>query len=139
MTLYGLIKQISHIITPETDAFYKYVIYTSDDNGGFLRTRFCWLPDKPIKDHELGEGFSTVMVTSKTEIDEKELVDETDTLVKMQIDYSDKNATFEDADWDSQLGYCYVYIFDLERGVYSLDYYENPIISAIKAYKKSEM
>lgn len=38
MTLYELIKQVSQILTPQTDDFYNYVLYTSDDNGGFLRT-----------------------------------------------------------------------------------------------------
>ena len=37
MTLYELLKEISKILTPETDAFYQYALYTSDDNGGFLR------------------------------------------------------------------------------------------------------
>lgn len=57
MTLYELLKQISNIITPENDVFYRYAIYTSDDNGGFLRTRYCWRLDKPVKDRNLGEGF----------------------------------------------------------------------------------
>ena len=33
MTLYKLLKQISNIITPENDEFYRYALYTSDDNG----------------------------------------------------------------------------------------------------------
>lgn len=39
MTLYQLLARISDIITPQDDTFFKYAIYTSDDNGGFLRTR----------------------------------------------------------------------------------------------------
>ena len=35
MTLYKLLKQISNIITPENDEFYRYALYTSDDNGFF--------------------------------------------------------------------------------------------------------
>lgn len=41
MTLYGLIGKISAILTPETNSFYDYVLRSSDDNGGLLRTRFC--------------------------------------------------------------------------------------------------
>ena len=126
MTLYQLLKQISNIITPQNDAFYKYAIYTSDDNGGFLRTRYCWWLDKPLKDRELGDGFEKVLVTAKQEINVDNFLVETDTLVKMQITYSEKNATIEDADWDTQLNYCYVYIFDLTNGTYTMSYVANP-------------
>ena len=40
---------------------------------------------------------------------------ETDTRVKMQISYSLINASVEDADWDAQLGYCYAYLFELNK------------------------
>lgn len=126
MSLYELLKQISNIITPENDAFFRYAIYTSDDNGGFLRTRYCWWLDRPIKDRELGDGFKTILVTAKQEINANDLNNETDTLVKMQITYSQKEATIEDADWDTQLNYCYVYIFDLTNGTYTMSYVANP-------------
>lgn len=126
MSLYELLKQISNIITPENDAFFRYAIYTSDDNGGFLRTRYCWWLDRPIKDRELGDGFKTILVTAKQEINVNDLNNETDTLVKMQITYSQKEATIEDADWDTQLNYCYVYIFDLTNGTYIMSYVANP-------------
>ncbi len=125
MTLYQLLKQISNIITPQNDAFYRYAIYTSDDNWGFLRTRHCWWLDKPLKDRNLGDGFEKVLVTAEQEINVDDFLVETDTLVKMQITYSEKNATIEDADWDTQLNYCYVYIFDLINGTYTMSYIEN--------------
>ena len=125
MTLYKLLKEISNIITPEDDAFFDYVIYTSDDNGGFLRTRYCWREDKPINDAELGGGYETVMVTSKSEINTSDLRNKTETLVKLQITYSLPNASISDADWDTQLDYCYVYIFDLRAKKYSMTYIEN--------------
>ena len=85
MTLYELLQKLSNIITPEDDAFYRYAIYTSDDNGGFLRTRYCWRKDKPIQDKELGNGFETVLVTSKHKINTADMNNEFDTLVKLQI------------------------------------------------------
>ena len=126
MTLYQLLKQISNIITPENDAFYRYALYTSDDNGGFLRTRYCWWFDRPVKDKELGDGFKTVLLTSKQEINVDNLKNETATLVKMQITYSEKEATIEDADCDIELGYCFVYLFDLAKGTYVMSYIKNP-------------
>lgn len=121
MTLYELIRNVSRIITPEDDSFFRYVIFTSDDNGGFLRTRYCWWPDRPIEDKELGDyAYERVMVTSKSEIDLKGLLDETETRVKIQFTYSREEATIANAEWDAQLGYRYVYIFDLKSGNYTL-------------------
>ena len=128
MTLYELIKSISAIITPETDEFYEYVIHTSDDNGGFLRTRYCWW-DKCVEDHRICSDFKKVLVTSKTEIDVnnfKKLKDGEYTIVKMQISYDEPNASIEDADWDSQLGYNYIYIFDLVSNTYIKSYVKCP-------------
>lgn len=128
MTLYSLLKEISNMITPEDDAFYTYALYTSDDNGGFLRTRYCWWEDKPIKDAELGDGFETVMVTSKSEINTENLHKKPETLVKLQITYSLTNATIGDADWDTESDYCYVYIFNLKTREYTMTYIENPCL-----------
>ena len=134
MTLYELIKRVSDIITPETGAFYNYVLYTSDDNGGFLRTRFCWW-DKPVKDHELGDGCKTVLVTAKTPITEAGLADKSDvdsfdgtayTKVKIQFTYSKCECTADDAEWDTELGYCHVYLFDLEKNNFVKTYIKCP-------------
>ena len=128
MTLYELIKNISSIITPETDDFYEYVIHTSDENGGFLRTRYCWW-DKCVEDHKICSDFKKVLVTSKTEIDVnnfRNIKDGEDTVVKMQISYDEPNASIEDADWDSQLGYNYIYIFDLVNNTYIKDFIKCP-------------
>ena len=126
MTLYQLIKELSAILTPEDDAFYDYVLHTSDDNGGFLRTRYCWWEDRPVQDRELGDGFETVLVTAKRPIDTAALHDRSETRVKLQITYSERQADEAEADWDAQLGYCYVYLFDLKKRMYSMRYLENP-------------
>lgn len=121
MTLYELIRRVSKIITPEDYSFFRYVIYTSDDNGGFLRTRYCWWLDRPIEDKDLGDyEYEKVMVTSKNEIDLNDLLDETETKVKIQFTYSREEPTIANAEWDAQLGYRYVYIFDLRSGNYTL-------------------
>ena len=126
MTLYELLKEISGILTPDDDAFFRFAIYTSDDNGGFLRTRYCWWKDRPILDKNIGDGYETVLVTSKNEINTADLKDESNTLVKMQITYSNLNATTNDAEWDITLDYCYVYIFNLKTKTYTMTYIKNP-------------
>ncbi len=42
----------------------------------------------------------------------------------MQISYSLINASVEDADWDTQLGYCYAYLFELNKHSFKSDTYE---------------
>ena len=79
-----------------------------------------------MKDAELGDGFETVMVTSMNEINTEDLHKKPETLLKLQITYSLTNATTKDSDWDTQLGYCYVYIFDLKARKYTMTYIENP-------------
>lgn len=130
MTLYELIKKISKIITPDTDDFYQYVLHTSDDNGGFLRTRYCWW-DECVKDRKIQSNYNKILVTSKEKFDInsfKKLKDEEDTTVKMQISYDITNAAITDADWDSQCGYNYVYIFDLINNTYTQEYIKYPYI-----------
>lgn len=120
MTLYDLLKQISHIITPEDDSFYNYVLYTSDNNGGFLRTRYCWW-DKPLENRKIKESYKRVIVSSTAEIDPKKFLDKSNTYIKMQIHYDIKDASINDVQCDIELGYKYIYIFDLESLTYTLE------------------
>ena len=124
MTLYDLIKRVSLIITPESDAFYEYVLHTSDNNGGFLRTRYCWR-DIPVDNIDLGgRHYNKVLVTMEAPFVEENLCKCSETLVKMQFDFADTDATLNDADWDAELGYNYVYLFDLDNSTYQMIYKE---------------
>lgn len=126
MTLYDLIKKVSLIITPETDAFYEYVLHTSDNNGGFLRTRYCWW-DSPVNNFDLGDRhYNKVLVTMKAPFVEENLCKRPDTLAKIQFDYGETDAMLSDADWDAELGYNYVYLFDLNNSTYEMIYKESP-------------
>lgn len=105
MMLYDLLRQISHIITPGSDEFFNYVINTSDNNGGFLRTSYRWR-NNPIRDVGLGyRDYRTVLVTMERPFAEEDLYRKTSTYVKMQIDYINTDAVFEDAVWDAQFAY----------------------------------
>lgn len=123
MQLYDLIKKVSLIITPETDDFYNYVLFSSDDNGGFLRTRYC-MCEKPLKDRTLRGDYKKVLVASEQIIDVGKLKCRNGTPVKLQFEYWNTNPTFDDAEFDLQLGYCYVYLFDLEAGKYRVEYFD---------------
>ena len=123
MTLYKLIKMISNILTPDTDAFYRYVLYTSDDVGGFLRTRFCrW--DKPVQDKELSGEYKRVLVASAAPIKFEDLMVTDRTDVKLQVHYNKREACLKDAKWDASLCYRYIYIIDLQEKTYSMEKYD---------------
>lgn len=130
-TLHKLLKRLSEILTPETDSFYKYALYTSDDDYGFLRTRYCWWDDKPVADHAIAPDLNTVLIASRAEIDERGLTTREPnegfydfTTLKMQIHYDIWDAEFEDADWDRQLAYDYIYLINLESGEVRMKYME---------------
>lgn len=127
MTLYDLLRQISHIITPDSDEFFNYVINTSDNNGGFLRTCYCWRKNV-IANIDLGtRKYRTVLVTMQRPINETDLYQRPFTELKIQIDYMNTDSVFEDAVWDAQLGYNYVYLVDLTNKCFEMRYMETPV------------
>ena len=125
MTLYELIRRVSNIITPETDDFYHYILYTSDDNGGFLRTRYCWW-DKPLVDRDLCGEYQKVLVACQKEISAN-LINKQDTRLKLQLHYDWLDMTMEDMEWDIEMGYCYIYLFDFVANEFTMEYRESPI------------
>ena len=126
MTLYKLIKQLSDLVTPGSNDFYNYILYTSDDNGGFLRTRYCWW-DKALVDRNLHGEYRKVLVTCNKEISVDDLANKKDTKLKLQFHYDFLDATFEDAEWDLQMGYRYIYLFNLETNEIVMEYRESLI------------
>ncbi len=42
MTRYEFLHRISEILVPEkSEGFFQYLLHSSDDDGDFLRTRYC--------------------------------------------------------------------------------------------------
>jgi len=129
MTFYELIRQISEILTPETDSFYDYILHSCDDDGGFLRTRWCrWektLPDFKVRPQE------KTLICFRSPFHEGDAYyqkddDAVNTLVKMQLFYD--NGDIENGiEWSRQLDYCFAYIIDLKNKSYTVTEYE-PII-----------
>lgn len=118
MTLYELIGKISRILTPETDEFYHYVLHTSDDNGGFLRTRYCWW-DKPLQDYKIPD-MEKALVCFRYPFVESDLTkDRKETRVKLQLFYYFSSEGWKgDVIWSMQLGYGIPYLFDLKEMTY---------------------
>ncbi|MBR1530295.1 MAG: hypothetical protein IJ642_13505 [Oscillospiraceae bacterium] len=129
MTFYQLIRQISEILTPETDSFYDYVLHSCDDDGGFLRDRWCrW--EKILPDFKVCSQEKTLICFRKPFHEGDAYYQEDDyavhTLVKMQLFY-DNGDIEDDIEWSRQLNYCFAYIIDLKNKSYTVTEYE-PII-----------
>lgn len=133
MTLYELLKQISDILTPQTHSLYDYMIHTFDDNGGFLRTRWCYwddpVPDFPVADlnevlicfrHPFREGdpyYKTERYGETFQYERK------NTLVKMQLFYAAGNMD-DDIAWSCQFPYTEAYIINLMNRTFEVRHYE---------------
>ena len=120
MTLYGLLRAVSAILTPEDDAFFTYAVHTFDDDGGFLRTRWCWWEDRPLADRPLPGEIRTVLLTARAPIVPEDLRRRPETRAKLQLSYVLTDATAADADWDVAVGYPYVYLIDLAAGRFEM-------------------
>ena len=97
MTLYELIQKISAILTPDTGYFYEYCMHHCDDDGGFLRSRYCYR-DKPLKDCTLREPKHKAVVC-----------------------YTSDEMIEEEMEVSCNLGYTISYVFDLDSGTYTIE------------------
>lgn len=121
MTLHGLIRRISDILTPGSHSFYDYVLQTSDDNGGFLRTCYCFkshtLPDREIEDR------SEAVVCFMEPFTEEYSSDGHFTNVKLQLNYGEGPVNQDNSRfirWSWGVGFRVAYVFDLEAGTYEV-------------------
>lgn len=131
MRLYELLKQVSDILTPQSKDLYKYMLHTFDNNGGFLRTRYCYLdaqiPDRSIPDLEkVLICFRQPYIEGDPFYIHRQYGDalQTETLVKMQLFYSEGDMD-GDIEWSRQLGYPIAYIIALTDRTYEVRHYES--------------
>lgn len=118
MELYELIERISKILTPKTNSLFYYVIVTSDDNFGFIRTCYRKKTDRlenlsiPYI-HKVVVGFQNKFIEDNDYYDEGNY-----TKIKMQIFYFTRDIdTNIHRSW--ACGYNHVYIFDLKNKTYT--------------------
>ena len=127
MTLYELLQKVSvKLSETQSDAIYEYFIHAMDDNGGFLRTRYChW--DKELKDHKVSDDVKTVLLAMKMpfNFDKEDTFYEMGTgawegvkltSLKMQLfytDMSDEKELQSELEWCNQMGYRFPIIVDL--------------------------
>lgn len=108
MTLYDALAKANRQITPESNLFFFYVIKTSDDNGGFLRTCYCEKM-RNLKDREI-EDIGFIVVGSQQPITEESLLrcfthTGIRTEIKLQIYYGLISSADEGMAINKNLGY----------------------------------
>ncbi len=133
MRLYDLLEQVSDILTPQTHSLYDYMVRTFDDNGGFLRTRFCYW-DKPVPNLRI-KDLNEVLICFRQPFQEGDPYYETErygenlqyeqknTLVKMQLFYVPGNMA-ENIAWSCQFPYPEAYIINLKTKTFEVRHYE---------------
>ena len=80
-----------------------------------------------MEDRRLQDGYKSVLIACRKEIHAEDLVNKKDTRLKIQFHYEYPNAAFEDADWDVQMGYCYIYLFNLDTKDFIMEYRDERI------------
>lgn len=129
MKLYNLLNSVSDILTPKTHSLFDYMIHTFDDDGGFLRTRYCYW-EKPIPDFTIRD-LQKILVCFKQpfregdpyyeieKFDNAPEHEQKNTFVKMQLFYADGDIE-DDIRWSRELRYKEAYVLDLEAGTYEI-------------------
>ena len=116
MTLYDLLHQVAEKLTKEhSEELYDYLLHSMDDDGGFLRTRWC-MTEKTLENFKVGKDIRTVLLTLKYPFDfaGDTVYFETDedgyrrTRLKLQLfyyDLSDEESCQEEVMWSEQVGF----------------------------------
>ena len=128
MKIYDFLKIVSEKYCEErAEELFDFFIHAMDDDGGFLRTRWCYW-DKSLIDGIVYDDIRTVLITAKESYDllhmkyyergEGGWKDYLLTNLKIQIFYydeSDSDLCSQDIEWSNQLGYGYYTLLDLKE------------------------
>lgn len=127
MTRYEFLYRISEILAPkQTEEFFDYLLHSSDDDGGFLRTRWCYW-ENPLPDSNSNYQVKIALITMRSKYDFDNLPSFYDedgkTNVKIQVhfgDYSDDDAFYQETLWASSVGFPYPVKIDFVNGMYEV-------------------
>ena len=129
MTSYEFYREIAFILSAKNgDRLFDYIIHSMDNDGGFLRTRWCY-SDKTVRDGELTE-IRTALVALGYPFDLENCAeyyaqkgDVKETVLKMQLFYTDLSSpkSFERAmKWSACVGFGYPIKIDLVNKSYEI-------------------
>ena len=120
ITLHDALKRFDEEFTPGTSLFSNYVLWTSDDNGGFLRTRFV-SKSSPLPNKNFEEGTFIILAVNGP-IDTKKIEYHKDysthklTQLKLQFWWMSISDLEDMLDWNKELGYKNRYVLDCDTG-----------------------
>ncbi len=124
MLMHDYCQKIAQILSKgKEETLYKYLVHSTDDNYGFLRTRFCYwdkeLPNKKIK------NINTALLSLNSPCDFSPSTNYyenvnvkagTGTVLKVQLfyfDLSDKKKFRDMARWSARVGFPYSIKIDM--------------------------
>ena len=127
MTKYEYLHRISEIIVPEqTEEFFNYLLHSSDENGDFLRTRYCYW-EKPLPDSICDHKVKCALVTLQVKYDFDNFLvfydDSGYTNIKLQVhfgEYENDDDFYMKTEWASAVGFPYWIRIDMENGTYEI-------------------
>lgn len=76
-----------------------------------MKTRYCWW-EKTLADRHIESEYAKTFIACDKEIVRKDSLNRNYTSLKLQFHYDLKDVSYDNPDWDTQLGYCYIYIVD---------------------------
>ncbi|MFV0361468.1 MAG: hypothetical protein ACK5LL_00040 [Suipraeoptans sp.] len=131
MSRYEFLRRVAKILAPQNaEALFDYIIHSMDDDGGFLRSRYCYwnkvLPDYEEKNEQqivlaaLARPFNFNDETNYYEDEEGETKY---TYLKMQlllVDLSDDDEFYSAGEWSAAVGFPYPIKIDMTYDRYEV-------------------
>lgn len=117
--IYDFYRKLARILAKEnSEELFNYIIHAMDDNGGFLRSRYCYW-SKELPNRKVDKEFKRVLValdnpfdlmSSTNYYEDDDVHQGSSTVLKMQIVYSElsEDEKFADAvKWSADDGFPY--------------------------------
>lgn len=117
MKIYDLLREISQILAKENSAaLYRHLLHTLEYNGGFLRSRHCYLEEVTLSDFTCKE-FNVILVALREPFDFNSSNPDFESL-KLQIvlqNLEDEKIFRRIAIWNRMTGFMYFVKINIEK------------------------
>ena len=130
---YDFYRKVAKILAKDnSEALFDYIIHAMDDDGGFLRSRWCYWADKTLENYKGCDNINTALITLNHPFDFEEEIeyyvkdDFTNELLprfKMQLyleDISSEERFMEEVNWSSAVGFPYPIKIDMINETYEI-------------------
>lgn len=129
---YDFYRKLARILARDNEEeLFQYIIHSMDDDGGFLRSRYCYW-SKELPNPESGREIKTALVALRSPFnfmsstkyyEEAEVKDGTSTILKMQVFYFDlsKEESFiDETKWSAGVGFPYPIKVDMVNETFEI-------------------